>query len=111
MPNHALFEDFLTYARLDEAEDETVVRDINTVLSSAELILVNSGVKMPKDFHVVVNGVDVFSQHRLAILLLAIHYHENRIATTNMKNELPYGVQTMILQLKWVNPDELSAQQ
>lgn len=103
-----LLEELKEYLRIDGNDEDTT---LSSFLSAAQSVLENSGVKLPQDYYLIVEGKDVFAEHRLAVMMLATHYYENRIATTNMKNELPYGVQTMILQLKWVNPDELSAQQ
>lgn len=103
-----LLDELKEYLRIDGNDEDTT---LSLFLSSAQLVLENSGVKLPKDYYLIVDDKDVFAEHRLAVIMLATHYYENRIATTNMKNEIPYGVQTMILQLKWVNPDELPVQQ
>ncbi|MFF5993709.1 head-tail connector protein [Lysinibacillus sp. KU-BSD001] len=103
-----LLDELKEYLRID-GDDE--VQSISTILQTAILILENAGVKQPSNYYLIVNDKDVFAEHRLAILTLATHLYENRTVITNQKNELPYGLQTMILQLKWVDPDELSAQQ
>lgn len=102
-----LLEEFKEYLRID-GEDEDL--SLPTFIHSAQLFLEDAGVKQPSDYFLIVNGKDVFARHRLAIMMLATHFYENRTVITNAKNELPYGLQTMILQLKWVNPDELSIQ-
>lgn len=103
-----LLDELKEYLRVDGNDEDTT---LTSFLSASQNVLANAGVKLPQDYYLMVGDKDVFAQHRLAIMMLATHYYENRIAVTNMKNELPYGVQSMILQLKWVNPDELSAQQ
>lgn len=103
-----LLDELKEYLRIDGNDEDTT---LSSFLSTAQLVYENAGVKFPQDLYLIVEDKDVFAQHRLALMMLAAHYYENRIATTNIKNELPYGVQTMILQLKWVNPDELPVQQ
>lgn len=107
-----LLEELKEYLRID-GDDEN--RSLSTFISTAQLVLKNAGVKQPKDYYQKVNGEDVFAQHRLAIMMLATHFYENRIVVnpTTIKVAqipIPYGLQSIILQLKWVNPDELSSQ-
>lgn len=105
----ALLEELKEYLRID-GNDEN--RSLSSFISTAQSVLENAGVKLPKNYYVIVNDKDVFAEHRLAIMMLATHFYENRTIYTSGqgKNEIPYGVQTMILQLKWVNPDELQTQ-
>ncbi|MEK4228964.1 head-tail connector protein [Solibacillus sp. FSL H8-0538] len=111
-----------TYSLLDELKEflrvdgEDEGRSLKTFLTSAQIYLEGAGVKQPNDYYLEIDGREVFAQHRLAVMVLATHFYENRLAITptTIKVEqipIPYGVQSMILQLKWVNPDELSTQQ
>lgn len=107
-----LLEELKEYLRID-GDDEN--RSLSTFLQTAILFLENAGVKQPNDYYLIVDGKDVFAQHRLAIMTLATHLYENRIAITPSTIKvaqipIPYGLQSMILQLKWVDPDELSKQ-
>lgn len=99
------------YLRIDgDYEDQS----LSMFIKSAQSYLENAGVNQPSNYYLSVEGKDVFAQHRLAIIMLATHYYENRIVYSNGNkntNVLPYGLQSMILQLKWVNPNELSGQQ
>lgn len=101
-----LLDEFKEYLRVD-GDDET--QSLSTFLNAAEVVLKNSGVKLPQDYYQIVDGKDSYSEHRLAVLILASHFYENRqISSQNAQNEIPFSVQTMILQLKWVNIDESS---
>lgn len=108
-----LLDELKEYLRID-GDDEN--RSLSTFIQSAQSYLENAGVKQPVDYYLSVEGKDVFAQHRLAIMTLATHFYENRIAITpstikTAQQPIPYGLQSMILQLKWVDPDELSVQQ
>ena len=108
-----LLDEIKEYLRID-GDDEN--RSLSTFIQSAQTYLENAGVKQPNDYYLIVEGKEVFAQHRLAIMMLATHFYENRIAITpstikTAQQPIPYGLQSMILQLKWVNPDELSVQQ
>lgn len=104
-----LLEEFKEYLRIDGDEEDS---SLLSFLQSAITYLESAGVKQPADYYLKVTDKDVFSLHRLAVMTLATHFYENRIivASKATENILPYGLQSMILQLKWVNPDELSAQ-
>ncbi|MFJ7951530.1 head-tail connector protein [Lysinibacillus sp. NPDC096418] len=109
----ALLDELKEYLRID-GDDEN--RSLSSFLQSSISYLENAGVKQPIDYFSLVEGKDVFAQHRLAVMMLATHFYENRIAITpstikTAQQSIPYGLQSMILQLKWVDPDELSAQQ
>lgn len=105
-----LLDELKEYLRIDGDEEDTT---LSSFIFAAQDFLKDAGVKQPKDYYLIVDGKDVFARHRLAIMMLATHWYENRTiyANGNTKNEVPYGVQTLILQLKWVNPDEFSVQQ
>ena len=106
---NALLEELKEYLRID-GDDEN--QSLSLFIQSAQSYLENAGVKQPSDYFLSVEGKDVFAQHRLAIMMLATHYYENRIVYSAGKSGevIPYGLQTIILQLKWVDPDELSTQ-
>lgn len=108
-----LLEELKEYLRID-GDDEN--RSLSTFLEAAIIYMESAGVKQPLDYYLKIGEKDVFAQHRLAIMILATHFYENRIVITPSaikiaQQPIPYGLQSMILQLKWVNPDELSAQQ
>lgn len=110
---YTLLDELKEYLRIDGDDED---RSLRTFLQSAKSSLLSSGVKLPKDFYLIVDGEDVFALYRLAVMTLATHFYENRLAITPTTIKvaqipIPYGVQSMILQLKWVNPDELSTQQ
>ncbi|WP_428909473.1 head-tail connector protein [Niallia sp. Krafla_26] len=109
---NALLEELKQYLRIDGDDENS---SLSTFLSAAISYLIGSGVKQPQDYYLKVDGKDVFSLHRLAIMMLATHFYENRIAITpttikTAQIPIPYGLQSVILQLKWVDPDELSIQ-
>ena len=102
-----LLDEFKEYVRVD-GDDEN--QSLSTFLSTAQLVLKNSGVKLPEDYYLIINEEDVYAEHRLAVLVLASHFYENRqISSQNAQNQIPFSVQTLILQLKWVKIDESSA--
>lgn len=105
----SLLDEFKEYLRIDGDEENT---SLNSFISSAQLFLEDAGVKQPTDYYLKVDGKDVFARHRLAIMMLATHFYENRIVYASGKSniEIPYGLQSIILQLKWVDPDEFSTQ-
>lgn len=108
-----LLDELKEYLRID-GDDEN--QSLTMFIQATQAYLENAGVKQPTDYFITAEGKDVFAQHRLAIMMLATHFYENRVAITpsaikTAQQTVPYGLQSMILQLKWVNPDELSAQQ
>lgn len=107
-----LLEELKEYLRID-GDDE--YSSLSMFLQSSIAYLENAGVKQPKDYYLEKNGTEIFALHRLAIMMLATHFYENRIAITSTTIKvaqipIPYGLQSIILQLKWVDPDELSEQ-
>lgn len=108
-----LLDELKEYLRIDGDNEN---QSLSSFVQSAQSYLENAGVKQPVDYYLIVEDKDVFALHRLAIMMLATHYYENRIAVTpstikTAQQPISYGMQSIILQLKWVNPDELSAQQ
>lgn len=102
-----LLEKLKEYLRIDGTYDDPI---LNTFIESAKVTLIGSGVQLPTDFYVLdENGKEKYPLHRLAVLNLASHYYENRqISSQYTQNVVPFSVQTMILQLKWVIIDESS---
>lgn len=100
-----MIEELKEYLRIDgDAENAS----LSLFLQSAISYLENAGVKKPIDPFMTVEGKDVHGQYRLAVYMLATHFYENRIAInpTTVKVAqipIPYGLESMILQLKWVD--------
>ncbi|MFY0521168.1 head-tail connector protein [Lysinibacillus sp. UGB7] len=108
-----LLEELKEYLRID-GDDEN--QSLSMFIQSAQSYLENAGVKQPNDYYLTVKDKDVFVLHRLSVLMLSTHFYENRIAITpstikTAQQTIPYGLKSIILQLKWVDPDELSVQQ
>lgn len=108
-----LLDELKEYLRIDGNDED---RSLSTFLQTSISYLENAGVKQPSDYYLTAEDREVFAQHRLAIMMLATHFYENRTTITpstikTAQQPIPYGLQSMILQLKWVNPDELSVQQ
>lgn len=102
-----LLEELKEYLRIDWTEEEEV-KSAKGFLNSAILYLENAGVKQPTDYYKVIDEREVYALHRLAIFTLTTHFYENRIAVTPSAIKIaqipiPYGLQSMILQLKWVD--------
>ncbi|WP_418301289.1 head-tail connector protein [Lysinibacillus fusiformis] len=111
--NQQLIDELKEYLRIDGNDED---RSLSTILQSSIFYLENAGVKQPNDYYLIVEDKEVFALHRLAIMMLATHFYENRIAITpstikTAQQPIPYGLQSIILQIKWVDPDELSQQQ
>lgn len=107
-----LLKELKEYLRIDGDDENS---SLSMFLQSSIFYLENAGVKQPQDYFLQKSGVDLFSLHRLAVMMLATHFYENRIVITPTTIKvaqipIPYGLQSIILQLKWVDPDELSAQ-
>ena len=100
-----LLEEFKEYLRLDGNDQDLT---LNTFLSTSRSALEHSGVRMPLDvLELDAQGNKRYPLHFLAIIVLAAHYYENRIAVgSTAQNIVPFSVQHMILQLKLVNPLE-----
>ncbi|HBJ00720.1 MAG TPA: hypothetical protein DDY89_07345 [Lysinibacillus sp.] len=105
-----LLDELKEYLRIDGNDED---RSLSTILQSSIFYLENAGVKQPKDYYLTVKGKEVFALHRLAIMMLATHFYENRITITpstikTAQQPVPYGLQSIILQTRLVDPDELS---
>ena len=100
-----LLEEFKEYLRVDGNDEDLT---LNTFLSTSKSTLEHSGVVMPLDIlELNPDGTKKYPLHFLAIMILAAHYYENRIASSNLtQNIVPFSIQHMILQLKLVNPIE-----
>ena len=100
-----LLEEFKEYLRVDGNDEDLT---LNTFLATSKSALEHSGVVMPIDImELNADGTKKYPLHFLAIMVLAAHYYENRIAVgSTAQNIVPFSVQHMILQLKLVNPIE-----
>lgn len=101
--NPELMNELKEYLRIDgEEEDKT----LSLFLRAAENSIKSSGVPVPIDpYALSVDGKELHASYRLALMLLAAHYYEQRtvITPTTIRGEsvpLPYGLQSIILQLK-----------
>ncbi|MGE7932120.1 head-tail connector protein [Viridibacillus arvi] len=102
--NERLLVDLKEYLRIDGDDENT---SLSSFLQASISYLENSGVTQPSNYYLQVGEVDVYAQHRLAVHMLATHFYENRnvINPTSIKVAqipIPYGLQSLILQLKWV---------
>lgn len=93
------------YLRIDGDDENS---SLSLFLQSAISFLGSAGVKKPTDPFEKVDGEDKYSQYRLAVQMLATHWYENRIVITPTlakveQTPIPYGLESMILQLKWVD--------
>lgn len=102
-----LLEEFKEYLRVDGDDENST---LSTFLSTAKVVLENSGVSLPQDLtEVDEDGEKKYPLHFLATITLASHYYENRQVASNVaQNIVPFSVQHMILLLKLVNIDESS---
>lgn len=93
------------YLRIDGDDENS---SLSLFLQSAFSYLENAGVKKPMDPFEKVDDADKYAQYRLAVLMLVTHWYENRIVITPSaakveQTPIPYGLESMILQLKWVD--------
>ncbi|NEU29939.1 phage gp6-like head-tail connector protein [bacterium LRH843] len=105
---NGLLDELKEYLRIDGDEENS---SLSMFLQASVSYLENAGVKKPSDPYKQVDGVDVHSLYRLAVHMLATHFYENRVVInpTTVKVAqipIPYGLQSMILQLKWVDRNE-----
>ena len=80
-----------SFLRVDGDYDDATIEGL---ASAAEVFLANGGV--PAD---AANEL-----YKLSIKLLVAHWYENRevlSSATNVQNEIPFGLRSMILQLKY----------
>ncbi len=101
----AFLDELKDYLRIDGDEDDS---SLSLFLQSAISFVERAGVKKPADPFETIDDVDVHSQYRLAVLMLATHWYENRLVITPSiakveQTPIPYGLESMILQLKWVD--------
>ncbi|MEX3621867.1 head-tail connector protein [Viridibacillus arvi] len=104
--NVRLLEELRGYLRVDEEDD------VSLFLQSAKLYLKVAGVNLPQDLYKIVDGEDVYAEHRLAIFMLATHFYENRIVVNPSSIKIaqiaiPYGFQSILMQLQWGDINEL----
>lgn len=100
-----LLNEMKDYLRIDGDDENS---SLSLFLQSAISYLENAGVKKPTDPFEKVDDVDIYSQYRLAILMLTTHWYENRLVINPITVKvaqipIPYGLESMILQLKWVD--------
>lgn len=94
-----LLDDLKEYLRIDGDDENS---SLSSFLSAAQIYLVNAGVQLPTDFYQIVEDQDIYSQHRLAVHMLAAHYYDNRLVAGQKNSIVPYGLQSLVLQLKLV---------
>ena len=92
------------YLRIDGDDEDA---SLSLFLQSAISFLENAGVKKPTDPFAKDGDVDIYSQYRLALLMLTTHWYENRLVINPITVKvaqipIPFGLESMILQLKWV---------
>lgn len=97
-----LLEELKEYLRIDGGVEDT---SLNSFIAAAQIYLENAGVILPDDYYLTENDRDVYSLLRLAIMMMATHFYENRtvITANTARSEpvaIPYGLQSIILQLK-----------
>lgn len=111
------------YLRIDEGEDLT----LNLLLNSAKQMLLSAGVKEPVAIDLPeiiqtdstgsykVNPNNQIDMYELLVCMIVTHWYENRMIVTSssaggQNAPLPYGAQSMILQLKAIQlvPEEVS---
>lgn len=85
MPN---ISDLKRYAVVDSSEDDFV---LEKCMAAAERYLVNAGVPVP-------TGEDPL--YDLCVYQLAVHYYDNRGAAQDKAEQLPFGVGSIIHQLR-----------
>lgn len=100
-----LLEELKDYLRIDGDEEDS---SLSLFLQSAISFVERAGVKTPADPFEIIDDVDVHSQYRLAVMMLATHWYENRVVINPITVKvaqipIPYGLESMILQLKWVD--------
>lgn len=108
--NEQLLADLRDYLRLDEEDNPSLY------LQSAILYLKNAGINLPPNLYKIVDNVDVYSEHRLAIFMLATHFYENRIVINPSSIKIaqvaiPYAFQSILMQLQWGDVNELPYEQ
>lgn len=98
-----LMDELKEYLRIDGEEEDTT---LSLFLHAAENVIANAGVPVPADpFEQNPNGKDLHASYRVAIMMLATHYYENRLVMTPTMAKveqmpIPYGLESIILQLK-----------
>lgn len=85
MPN---ISDLKRYAVVDSSEDDFV---LGKCMAAAERYLVNAGVLVPTEEDPL---------YDLCVYQLAVHYYDNRGALSDKAEQLPFGVTSIIHQLR-----------
>lgn len=101
--NQELMNELKEYLRIDgEEEDKT----LSLFLHASQNVLKNAGVPIPVDPYEKLGDEELHGSYRLALMMLATHYYENRLVITPTiakveQTPIPYGLQSIILQLKY----------
>jgi len=100
----SLMSELKEYLRIDgEEENQT----LSLFLHAAQNVIADAGVSTPADpYEVDVNGKEMHASYRVAVMMLATHYYENRLVITPTiakveQTPIPYGLESIILQLKY----------
>lgn len=107
-----LMSELKEYLRIDGEEEN---KTLSLFLHAAENTLQSSGVTVPLDpYALSLDGKEIHARYRLAIMMLATHFYEQRTVITPavIRGEsipLPYGLQYIVLQLKGCDRLELQA--
>ena len=101
-----LLDDLKEYLRIDGDDENS---SLSSFITAAQIYLSNAGVQLPTEYYQIVEGKDIYAQHRLAIHMLSAHYYESRLIVGQKNEVVPYGLQSIILQLKLVKIDESSS--
>ncbi len=80
--------DLKRYAVVDSSEDDFV---LEKCMAAAERYLVNAGVPVPTEENPL---------YDLCVYQLAVHYYDNRGALGDKAEQLPFGVTSIIHQLR-----------
>lgn len=98
----SLLDELKEYLRIDGNEEDG---GLNLLLSSSKSYLSTAGVPEPNDLTVPVDGNDSNAKYKLVACMLATHWYENRLVITPSlakveQTPIPYGAESLILQLK-----------
>lgn len=97
-----LLDELKDYLRIDGDEEDG---SLNLMLSSSKSFLASAGVPEPDDLDEPVDGHDPNAKYKLVACMLATHWYENRLVITPSmakveQTPIPYGAESLILQLK-----------
>lgn len=97
-----LLDELKEYLRIDGNEEDG---SLNLLLSSSLSYLETAGVSKPSTLEDPFEDIDPNAKYKLAVLMLATHWYENRLVVTSSAIKLaqlpiPYGFESLVLQLK-----------